>query len=238
MTGAATGNINIEKVRILKYCIETHCHTFPVSGCSSLSPEQMISLYEGSEYSAMVLTNHFTDHFFRSNTLSDYLKPYYEMKKIGENAGIEVILGAEFRFSRNSSDYLLIGTDEEFLEKATGWFDKPDEEFHDLCNENGVLFFQAHPFRDGMVRTEPAFLDGIEACNCHADHNSRNSTAVAYAKENGLRMLSGSDAHHPNSVRRGGIRADILPGNANEFKSIILSGNYELIIPEEYGIVL
>ena len=38
-------------------------------------------------------------------------------------------------------------------------------------------------------------------------HDSHNDLARRFAEEHGLRMLSGSDAHQPQDVARGGILA-------------------------------
>ena len=42
-----------------KYRTELHAHTFPVSGCSQVSPERMADIYAKRGYDGLALTNHF-----------------------------------------------------------------------------------------------------------------------------------------------------------------------------------
>ena len=48
---------------------------------------------------------------------------------------------------------------------------------------------------------------GVEVFNGNPRHDSHNDLARRFAEEHGLRMLSGSDAHQPQDVARGGILA-------------------------------
>ena len=38
--------------------IELHAHTHPVSGCSQVSPEELVNLYADLGYHALVVANH------------------------------------------------------------------------------------------------------------------------------------------------------------------------------------
>ena len=213
----------------MKYKIELHCHTAPVSGCSILSGEDIIRLYKEAGYDAITVTDHFTSDYFRHHDFEEYFQGYELAKKVGEEVGIKVYLGAEFRFDGSANDYLLFGVTKEFLKEATKMFTADHYTFHDFTKKNGVLFYQAHPFRPGLTRAPADALDGMEIYNMHPHHHSNNPTAIEYAKEKGLHGISGSDAHEPHMVGRGGILAETLPNDGIELRDLILSRNYELI---------
>ncbi len=212
----------------MAYKIELHCHTSPVSGCSNLRGAELVRLYAEAGFSAINIADHFTSGFFREQDFTDYFYGYHAAVREGEKRGVKVYLGAEFRFNGSNNDYLLFGVDKEFLFKAKEMFDSTHEQFHNFCKENGVLLYQAHPFRDGMTRTEPAFIDGIEGYNMHPHHHSRNELSLQFAEENGLPIISGSDAHEKHMVGRGGIIADVLPNDSKGLRDLILSGDFEL----------
>ena len=188
----------------------------------------IVRYYVEAGYSAINIADHFTSGFFRGQDFSDYFYGYHAAVKEGEKRGLKVYLGAEFRFDGSNNDYLLFGVDENFLRCAAQMFDSTHERFYEYCHKNGVLIYQAHPFRDGMTRTDPRFLDGIEGYNMHPHHHSRNELSLQFAEENGLHIISGSDAHEKHMVGRGGIISETLPENGKELRDLILSKKFEL----------
>jgi len=212
----------------LAYKIELHCHTFPVSGCSNLRGAELVRLYSEAGYSALHITDHFTSGFFREQDFTDYFYGYHAAVREGEKRGIKVYLGAEFRFDGSNNDYLLFGVTKDFLFGAKDMFGSTHKEFHEYCSKNGVLLYQAHPFRDGMTRTAPEHLDGIEGYNMHPYHHSRNELSLQFAAENGLPIVSGSDAHEKHMVGRGGIVSETLPEDSKGLRDLVLSGKFEL----------
>ena len=212
----------------MSYKIELHCHTSPVSGCSNMKGQDLVRYYAQAGYSAVHITDHFTNWFFAEQDFTDYLYGYHAAKKAGEKLGVKVYLGAELRYENNPNDYLLFGVTEEFLRGAKELLKSTYPEIYAYCKQNGVLIYQAHPFRDGMLETPPEMLDGIEGYNMHPHHRSRNDKAIAYAEKHGLNYLSGSDAHSKEMVGRGGIISDTLPEDSIGLRDLILSGKYEL----------
>ena len=101
--------------------------------------------------------------------------------------------------------------------------------FSELAHKNGLLIFQAHPFRTGMPIVNPAYLDGIEVYNACVRHNSRNSIAEAWAKLHKLRGSSGSDFHQIEDVARGGIRTEHKILTNADLLQTLKSGNYTLV---------
>ena len=75
----------------------------------------------------------------------------------------------ELRNIYNMNDYLVFGVTEEFLLKYnntdTNFLEMPIGEFSKIAHENGLLLFQAHPFRNHMTITDHNLLDGIEVYN-------------------------------------------------------------------------
>jgi hypothetical protein len=77
--------------------------------------------------------------------------------------------------------------------------------FKQYVEGKDILVFQAHPYRVGLTVSDPSLLDGVEVFNGNPRHNSRNGLAFTFAKNNNLRMLSGSDFHQIEDLARGGI---------------------------------
>ena len=95
-----------------KYQIELHAHTFPVSGCSQVSPEEMVTTYKKLGYAAVAITNHFMyqhNRILKEDYINAFLCDFEQAKKHGEELGIKVYLGAEIRFTENNNDYIVFG---------------------------------------------------------------------------------------------------------------------------------
>ena len=223
----------------MEYKIELHSHTYPVSECGCLSPEQLILCYKKAGYDAVNLTNHFHRKYVGDKTddeaVSFYLKDFEEAKKAGQKVGIRVYLGAEFRFDGAHNDYLIEGASAELLRECIKLFGGSYKDLYDTVHAHNAAVFQAHPFRPEQFTAPTEYLDGIEIYNMHPGQQSRNELAIAFAKEHGLRAISGSDTHEFWHVGRGGIITDRLPENGTELKDILLSGNYRLIHRPDYN---
>ena len=113
-----------------------------------------------------------------------------------ERYGITPIFGMEIRFKGVSNDYLLYGITSDDLPRLCELVEGSVEAFSEVFRRRGVLFFQAHPKRDGMVEIDPRYLDGVESFNTHLGHNSRIGQAAAFANASGLIAIGGSDFHH------------------------------------------
>ncbi|MDD4493426.1 MAG: PHP-associated domain-containing protein, partial [Eubacteriales bacterium] len=99
-----------------------------------------------------------------------------------------------------------------------------------LADENNLLIYQAHPFRLGMKRAHPKFLDGVEVDNGNPRHNSKNELALEFARQNGLLMSSGSDFHRLEDIGTGGIILPEIPEDSRELVEMMRnSSNIRLI---------
>lgn len=218
----------------MKYKYELHCHTSPVSACSRFEVHSMVDTYIEKGYDGIVITNHINPQTFANQNTSRwkdlikyYLSDYNEA--VAYAAGrLTVLLGLEVRFIENNNDYLVYGIDEKFLLKHEHMMHIGHKEFSKLVRKSGFLFFQAHPFRNGMTVTKPELLDGIEICNAHPRHNSRNEIAELWQKKHNLLCSGGSDAHEPGDVS-GGIYTDIEIKDNKTLVEVLKSGSFEII---------
>lgn len=199
-----------------QHLYELHAHTCEVSPCASVTAASLVNTYIDAGYSGVVITNHFSKHILRRgegypNENSpwkeqvDYFLTGYQKAKEAAPEGFTVLLGMEIAFYENDNDYLVYGVTEDFLYQNENLLQMGIKDFSKLAHENGLLVYQAHPFRDRMKMTSPSLLDGIEVHNANPNHDSRNDIALQWAKKFNLKMVSGSDYHQPGGHARGGM---------------------------------
>lgn len=214
------------------YRIELHAHTYPVSGCSRILPEEMPALLSAKGYDAVVITDHFmlhTDGTPADEALDFYLSGYEKAKEAAQKYGLRVFLGAELRFTENANEYLLFGVDREILKKCYEYLDKGVERFRKEVALPNSVFLQAHPFRNGLTRADPALLDGIETFNMHPHHNSRVAMAEKYAVEHNIAIRTvGTDLHEKDEGHEGlcALRVAAMPEDSFDIARILRSGEY------------
>ncbi|MBO5380244.1 MAG: PHP domain-containing protein [Clostridia bacterium] len=214
---------------------ELHCHSKSVSACARVSNEEIIQKFTEAGYTSLVLTNHFnkgTQDFLGCANYQDFVTAYlkgYENLKRDASGKLNVILGMELRFNENSNDYLVFGITEELLRAHEDIFSLNPESFSKISRENGLVFVQAHPFRNTMTVINPAFLDGVEVYNGHKGHDSRNEIADMWADKYGLIKTSGTDFHYPHVPANAGILTDEKITTSEQLLEILKSGSYSLI---------
>ena len=99
-----------------------------------------------------------------------------------------------------------------------------------LVRNNNYMFFQAHPFRFGMMLTEDFVIDGIEVFNGHPTQKSHNHMAEQWQKTYPKFIgISGSDhhelAHHPDA----GILTEEPITSNEQLLQVLRSGAFECI---------
>ncbi len=217
--------------------IETHLHTVYCSACGEMSAQQIVEGYRQAGYAALIVTDHFNRDTFRmlqrdtrekGEHLHAFLEGYRRVREAAEPYGIRVYRGAEVRFDGRCNDYLVYGFSDELLRDPEAVFTMGAEAFYEKCKQDGALLIHAHPYRDGGTPTSAAALDGAEVANMHPGHKNRNALALAFAEENGLIKLAGSDCHEPCHLGRGGILVDALPRDERDLVELLRSGNYAL----------
>ena len=214
---------------------ELHCHSLEISECARVNNSDIVRKYTEAGYTTLVLSNHFnygTMKYNKAESWEDFIDKYvgaYENLKKEAEGKLNILLGAELRFKENVNDYLLFGITKEFLLSIPNVFDLKPESFCKIARENGVLFVQAHPFRNSMTVIRPDFLDGVEIFNGHFGHDSRNDIAELWASKFSLIKTSGTDFHYNDSPANGGILTEEEITSMDQLVSILKSGKYELI---------
>ncbi len=227
------------------YKYETHLHTKEASACAGATGREMVIAYKEAGYAGIIVT----DHFFYGNTGVDrslpwedwveaFAKGYENAKKAGDEMELQVFMGWESCYQ--GTEFLVYGLDKQWLLAHPEIKDATIEEQWELVNQYNGLIVHAHPFRDEPyipeVRLFPQYVHAVEGIN--ATHSSPlsyshrnpefNTRAIAYAKEQGLPMTSGSDAHI-NVVFGGGILVEKPLESIADYVELIKGrGKYEL----------
>lgn len=216
--------------------IDLHVHTKEVSICGHMPAEEVVERYKAAGYDCIVITNHFNTHtsaHFEELGVTDFFKRYHDSfllaKDLGRKAGLLVLNGYEIRFDGSDNDYLVYGMSDVTAADYKKLFAMSPRDFSALAAEQGFLFYQAHPFRNNMKITDPAYLTGIEIKNGNPRHDSRNDVAKLWAQKFGLRMIGGSDAHQQVDVGVSGIITERKVKDINDLISVLLSSDYEII---------
>lgn len=219
----------------MKYKYELHCHTGCVSRCGRVEPEEIVKLYKSKGYNGIVVTDHYSPMTFTPNwcpqkQIDFYLSGYRRMKAAAGD-DFTVLLGIELRHYFTANDYLIYGIDEDFLYSSGNLMKPWEKEVFRLVKERGYLIYQAHPFRVGIRRCDPDYIDGVEIYNGKTG-KAENQKAFEWAKENNKLMVSGSDFHTVKNLARGGIITDNPVKNNNDLLNVLRSQKFEMI--EEY----
>jgi len=218
------------------YKTETHLHTAESSSCGKLPAAEMIAAYHAAGYTTVFVTDHFTIKSFEKragNTWEEKLEAFFTgyraAKAVGEPLGMHILLGAEIRFEENSNDYLLYGADEAFLHSCRDWMKRKAAEFLPFAHAHGVAVIQAHPMRDGKCTPNPHAADGFEVYNTSPRHENFCAETLEMANRHGLLITSGSDAHRPEDIARGGILTDAPITSGEEYIAALRGGNCRLL---------
>lgn len=214
-----------------KYRIELHAHTSPCSGCSSVKAARMPHVQKENGVDAVVITNHLSDGrsegFASSKEYAEYyLADYREAKKVGDEIGVNVILGSEVYFE-GEFDQLVYGISEDDIEKLAEYAKGTYADFYKDFKSDDNVIVQAHPFRPGVKRMPIDLQDGIEVFNLHPGHNSGVGVAAKYAKQNNLPIITcGSDFHDEPHQAMALLRTKTLPKDSFELAKILQSRDY------------
>lgn len=206
---------------------DAHVHTSETSPCGRIKGSELVHMYKKAGYSGVIITDHYHDGFFEGlfdssvsweEKVDCFFKGYRSAYDEGKKIGINVIFAMEINFAPFNIDYLVYGVDEAFLKENEKLYSLNLRTFKELIKGKDILIYQAHPYRPPITPSDPALLDGIEVYNGNPRHLSCNKLARAFAVENGLKMISGSDFHQVEDLARGGI---ILPENIDNEKDLV-----------------
>ena len=216
---------------------ELHAHCAPQSRCAHADVNALVERFVSAGYSTVVLTNHVSPwNFALREGISwqenvEFILQGYEMLKEAAGERLHVLLGAEMRSRENDNDYLVFGLTEEKLRSLPCVYELPLRQLTDLLHEMDCFVYQAHPFRFGIMITDPvrAGLDGIETYNSHKNHDSHNELAERWAEMMGLPRVSGSDFHDPEGYIGGGIRTEYVIDSMDSLMRTLRQNSYTLI---------
>lgn len=215
--------------------IELHLHTSEVSSCGYISAVEAVRAYKEHGYDCIVVTDHFSPGFVDRCYLNgcdslyeSYLKGYLAAKEEGEKLGLTVLLGTEVCLLGANNDYLIYGVNEDMF-RTDDILKLSPKELSEYCNANGMLLYQAHPFRNNMKIIKPDLLFGIEVHNGNPRHNSRNNVSELWADMHSLHKISGSDYHQTEDIGRGGIITDYEVKTIQDLITVLKNDNYSLI---------
>ena len=216
---------------------DLHVHTLETSPCGRVKGAEIAKLYKENGYSGIVVTDHYTGRFFRKvrkfrwkSKVDRFLAGYREVKRVGDEIGLNVFLGMELRFKWSLNDYLVYGLDQQFIYRESQLQKMKLSEFREFTSDSNVLIYQAHPYRIGMTRADIEFIDGIEVFNGNPRYNSRNNLAYEFATKNNLKMISGSDFHQLDDLAKGGVIFRKNPDNESELVELLKSNEYVELI--------
>ena len=224
-----------------EFLTELHCHTSEVSRCGKATAAEVVDFYLFRGYTTVVLTNHLNKSTFNNPKYGDqsgwdwqrrvdFFVGGYEKMKEAAAGRLNILLGCEFRSFTGPSDYQIYGITKEFLLEHPDIQQLEIKEVSKLVRTEGMLFIQAHPFRDGMYITKPSRLDGIEVFNGNLTKDNRNDIAEIWADRYGLIKVSGTDYHGKNpQAMPVGIATDFPIESNEQLLSTLRSGNYRLL---------
>lgn len=218
-----------------EYKIETHLHTEESNHCSEVPAADMVKHYKEAGYTTVIVTPHYSRAYLSTITSDwdiriDYLLVGYDKaKKIGEQIGLNILLGLEITLVENKHDYLIYGMTEEFLRTNTSLYDLSVKELVKLCEVNDFLLVQAHPFRKGQEPADIKYKMPIEVFNGRHVLDPQNGTAQKYAEFYDLIGISGTDFHDFQD-HKGGIVTNTEIKTIEDFKEAVRNREFKLII--------
>lgn len=219
----------------MPYKTELHMHTNNISVCAHATPEQAILSYQRNGYRTIVVTNHMNrpafSHMEQASWEEQIAWFLQEQNRIEQYAtpDFSILTGFELRFDENHNDYLIYGASDEFLLHHGDLMSMNLKEFRKLAQENGILIYQAHPFRHKMTLMDETLLDGLEAYNGNERHQSHNFLTVTWANYTHLSMISGSDYHRPHDPCNGGILTQEPITDISGLLAVLKDRNYQLL---------
>ncbi len=218
------------------YKYELHCHTSDVSLCAASSAVEAVEFYKSAGYDGIVITDHYSPQtflfhksLFPHKYIDRYTKGYRRAKEAaGEN--FTVLLGCEVRFFCTIDDFLIYGVTEDFLKKSGNLMKLYLKRLFKLCDENGLLLLEAHPFRELRFRHNPKYLHGCEVFNGKDKGRPANDKARIWAESCGFAVTtSGGDFHNKKDAVPGGIITEEPIKTNEDLLRILRSGSFTLI---------
>ena len=224
----------------MKYKYQLHAHTANCSGCSVMSPKDLIDALHDGGYQGMVITN----HFFGGNTciprslpwkdfVYQYELDYNECVEYAKKYDMDIIFGIEEHIGEGL-EILPYGITPEVLYNHEELLKADLTTWKKVALGNDFLIIQAHPFRDRTYIPHPrvlprSLIDGIEVFN-HCNLDDANKKAKDFADKNSdLIFTSGADTHSVNTASFAGIETCERIKNEKQLFDILVAGKYKIL---------
>lgn len=188
----------------MKYDLHTHTK---YSADGLLEPKRIVEIARRNGLSGIAVTDH--------NTIKGGLKA-----KKYETDDLKVICGSEISTERGEIIGLFLSSEI----TSCSFLDVVDE-IHD---QDGVIILP-HPFdnirRNGihLEKGEVKLINCVEVYNSRCLKDQYNDNALAFAQENSLVGVAGSDAHFAREIGKAGV---II--KEDSIKKAVLSGNLDV----------
>lgn len=217
-------------------CFDMHVHTKESSECGEHTAREIVDMYRSVDYDGLVITDHCMPRYRKKYATEEKMlrvqrDGYFAAKAYADTVGFTVLYGCELRFTEASrTDFLVYGSDPDYFVAHPGLMDMAIEKALPMLRADGLLVYQAHPFRDRMQIVDPPLLDGLEVYNGHTGYDSRNDMAMLWAERYGLKKISGSDFHATCDLAHGGL---LLPDDVSDNASLVRAlqnESYRLIL--------
>ena len=181
-----------------------HIHS-KYSHDSLMSPESIVKRAKKVGLTCIAITDHGT------------IRGGVEAKKVADNYGVEVIVGAEIK--TDCGDIIGLNLSEEI--EYTGWQDV----IRAIRAQGGIVVLP-HPYRDHHCVEEIArSVDFIECWNAR-NSIEQNNSAVQLATTLGKSAIMGSDAHVYQELGLVKVLIDPVTWKINEIKNRVYSEQY------------
>ncbi len=211
---------------------EIHCHTAETSICGQVEARDLVKRHKEAGFEGICLTDHYNDYHFADRFADDarnFLKGYRRAREYGEEIGLKVLFGVEYRFSDTNNDYLVFGLKENFVIENPDVYKLTLKQFREKFKDENFILIQAHPMRDGQKRVDVSLLDGMEVVNGNPRHEARNDQVRKYAKENNLIMTGASDYHRTTDLCLACMDFDNEINTEDDLVREIKAGRYRII---------
>ena len=135
----------------------------------------------------------------------------------------------EICFDGTPNHYLVYGITKDILSDYPELHTYGIARFSAIAKAHGFFLVQAHPYRDGCCYPTPQYVDGIEVYNSNPRHEDENERSEQMAREHGLSMIGGSDAHRDEDIALSGIETEERIETAEQFIRLVKMGNCKVI---------
>ena len=191
--------------------IDPHVHSSGICHCSHVTCEEIIDEKIKLGYDGAILTNHCQEWYYpkeeHKNYVEQVIEDFARGKAYADKKGFRFYLGLEVTLNEpHYADWLLYGVTEKFLRSTPCLYTLSQAELFALCEENGILLIQAHPFRQSPCN--PHLMHGVEI-NCSDGDLDKIPLVESFAAEHGLLVTCGTDYHFLSRTYHGGI---YIPG--------------------------